>query len=93
MIEFTEWARDILQRAQTAAARFDPQARVRLARVGPGVEAILVHAPEPGDIEADAGGVVVFVEQGLAGVVDVEEPHDRLVLRPAGSTPNPRGEH
>jgi hypothetical protein len=92
-IEFTEWARDILRRAQTAAARFDPDARVRLGRSASGVEAVLVHEPEPGDTEAEAGGVVVFVEGGLDGLVDVEEPHDRLVLRPGGSAPNVRGEH
>jgi hypothetical protein len=93
VIEFTDWARDILNRAQAAAIRFDPRARVRLARTGTGVEALLVHEPESGDAEVDAGGVLVFVEAGLQGLVDVEEPHDRLVLRPAGSTPNPRSQH
>ncbi len=93
MIEFTEWARDILYRAQTAARRFDPRARVRLARTGAGVEAVLVHDPETGDQEVQAGEVSVFVQEGLEGLVDIEEPHDRLVLRPAGSTPNPRSEH
>ncbi len=93
MIEFTEWARDILQRAQRAAARFDPAARVRLAKTASGVEAVLVHEPEPGDAEVDAGGVAVFVEEGLEGLVDIEEPHDRLVLRPPGSRPNLRAEH
>jgi hypothetical protein len=93
VIEFTDWAKDILQRTQTAAGRFDPAARVRLARTRAGVEAMLVHGPEPGDEEIDAGGVAVFVESGLQGLVDIEEPHDRLVLRPPGSTPNLRGEH
>jgi hypothetical protein len=93
VIEFTEWARDILGRAQGAAARFDPDARVRLARTSSGVQALLVHEAEPGDRELDAGGVMVFVEAGLEGLVDIEEPHDRLVLRPPGSTPNARTEH
>ena len=93
MIDFTEWARDILQRTQTAARRFDPDARVRLARKGPTVEAMLVHDPEPGDVEVDAGGVLVFMEEGLEGLVDIEEPHDRIVLRPPGSVPNPRDQH
>jgi hypothetical protein len=93
VIEFTDWARDILQRTQTAAARFDPAARVRLARTRVGVEAMLVHDAEPSDLELDAGGVAVFVEQGLEGLVDIEEPHDRLVLRPPGSVPNVRAEH
>jgi hypothetical protein len=93
VIEFTDWAKDILHRAQQAAVRFDPDARVRLARTASGVEARLVHDAEPGDQEADAGGVRVFVEHGLQGLVDIEEPHDRLVLRPAGSTPNARDGH
>jgi len=34
--------------------------------------------------------MTLYVEHGLEGLVDVEEPHDHLVLRPAGSIPNPR---
>ncbi len=89
MIEFTDWAKDILQRAQSAARRFDPDARLRLGRTSSGVQAALVHEPEPGDGEVDVTSEVrLFVERGLEGLVDVEEPHDRLVLRPAGSIPN-----
>ena len=94
MVEFTDWARDILGRSQRAAARFNADATIRLARTPAGVQAILAEGPEPGDRPADIDGVItVFVEEGLEGVVDVEEPHDRLVLRPPGSTPYPRGEH
>ena len=92
-ITFTEWAVDILGRAQQAARRFDPEAQLRLARTSNGVQAVLVHEPEAGDRRLDAGGVSVFVEVGLQGLVDIEEPHDRLVLRPAGSTPNDRSGH
>jgi hypothetical protein len=53
----------------------------------------LVHGPEPGDTSYETGEASVFVEGGLEGLVDIEEPHDRLVLRPAGSTPNPRDGH
>ena len=93
MIEFTEWARDILARSQQAAARFNPEAKIRLARTPAGVEAKLADAPEPADRPFEGAGVTVYVEEGLEGLVDVEEPHDRLVLRPAGSPPNVRGEH
>ncbi len=92
-VEFTDWAKDILGRAQQASRRFDPEARLRLARTPSGVQAVLVHDPEPGDRELEVGPVTMFVEAGLEGLVDVEEPHDRLVLRPAGSTPNARAEH
>ena len=66
---------------------------MRLARTAAGVEAMLVHEPEPEDTEFQAGTITVLVEEGLQGLVDVEEPHDRLVLRPTGSAPNPRGSH
>ena len=92
-ITFTQWAVDILGRAQQAARRFDPDAKLRLARTSNGVQAILVHESELGDRTLDAGGVAVFVEAGLQGLVDIEEPHDRLVLRPAGATPNDRSGH
>jgi hypothetical protein len=93
MIEFTDWARDILSRSQQAARRFNPDAIIRLARTGAGVQAMLAEGPEPDDRAEEIGGVTVYVEADLEGLVDVEEPHDRLVLRPKGSTPNIRGEH
>lgn len=92
-IEFTEWARDILEKSDRAAKRFNPSARIRLARGPGGVQAGLTDAPDPSDHAVDVGGMTLYVEQGLDGLVDVEEPHDRLVLKPAGSPPNPRGQH
>jgi hypothetical protein len=93
VLEFTEWARDILARSHQAAKRFNPDAVIRLARTGGGVEAMLAEGPKPGDRREAAGDVTVYVEAGLEGLVDVEEPHDRLVLRPPGSPPNIRSEH
>jgi hypothetical protein len=93
MVEFTDWARDILSRSQEAARRFNAEAVIRLAWTGSGVQALLAEGPEPGDQAVEADGVTVYVQAGLEGLVDVEEPHDRLVLRPAGSPPNVRGEH
>jgi hypothetical protein len=91
MIEFTEWAKEILERSVVAARRFNPSASVRLARVGDAVQAVLTDSPDPGDVRIDLGATEVYVQSGLEGVVDVEEPHDRVVLRPAGSKPNERG--
>jgi hypothetical protein len=90
-IEFTEWAAEILGKAQTAAARFNPDARIRLARTGSGVEALLTDQPAPDDQQVQIGGMTLYVEAGLEGLVDCQEPHDVLVLRPAGSAPNPQG--
>lgn len=93
MIEFTDWARDILGRSQEAATRFNADAKIRLARTASGVEAVLANAPGPDDEPTVVDGATIYVEKGLEGLVDVEEPHDRLVLKPPGSAPNPRPEH
>lgn len=93
MIESTDWAKDILTRAHEAARRFHPSVTIRVARVGGAVQAVLAEGPEEGDQEVSLGDLTIHVEQGLEGLLDVEEPHDRLVLRPAGSAPNPRPNH
>lgn len=94
-IEFTDWAKDILRRSDAAARRFNPDARIRIARVGGVVQAVLTDEPSSGDamVEIEDGGVTVYVEAGLEGQVDIEEPHDRVVLKPLGSPWNDRAEH
>jgi hypothetical protein len=93
MIEVTEWAREILRKSQAAAARFNPQARIRLTRGPGGVQAVLTDAPLEDDQTIVVDEMTLYVEAGLDGLVDIEEPHDRLVLKPAGSKHNQRGEH
>lgn len=93
VIDATEWARDILTRSQAAARRFNPDATIRVARVAGEVQAVLAESAADGDQELRIGDVTVYVEAGLDGRIDVEEPHDRLVLKPSGSAPNPRPEH
>ena len=93
MIEVTDWARDILGRSQEASRRFNADTVIRLVRKGDGVEAVLAEAPEEDDQRVVAGDVMVYAEHDLEGLVDIEEPHDRIVLKPPGSTPNDRGAH
>ena len=95
MIEFTEWAADILSRSDAAARRFNPDARVRVIRDGEGgVRFDLVDRAEPGDQVVERDGFTLYAEAGLEGVVDVVEPHDRLILRPPGSRERSvRGDH
>ena len=92
-IEITEWAADILERAQEAATRFNPDARIRLEHTASGVQAVLTDEPRADDRPVAVGGMTLLVEADLQGLVDCQEPHDQLVLRPTGSTPNPRGQH
>jgi hypothetical protein len=93
MIEVTEWARDILSKSQQAATRFNPAARIRLTKTHGGVQAVLTDAPPSTDQPVEIGALTFYVEAGLEGLVDIEEPHDRLVLKPAGSKHNVRGDH
>jgi Fe-S cluster assembly iron-binding protein IscA len=85
-IVFTQWAADILARTHAASARFNPDARIRLQRRGDEVEFALTDEPDPSDEVLETDGFTLLVERGLEGVVDVQEPHDRLILRPPGST-------
>ena len=85
MLDFTDWAIEILSRADAAARRFNPDARVRVVRDGAGVRFELTDAPDPGDLVVDhPSGFTLLAEAGLEGTVDVVEPHDRLILRPPG---------
>jgi hypothetical protein len=93
MIEFTDWAKEILQRSAAAALRFNPDAKVRLAKVGGVVQAVLIDQPTADDEAVQVGEATVYVQGGLEGLVDIEEPHDRVVLKPPGSRPNPREHH
>jgi hypothetical protein len=90
VIEITDWAIEILGKADAAARRFNPDVRIRLTRQGGQVQAVLSEEPEDGDVAVALPTMMLYVEHGLEGLVDVEEPHDHLVLRPAGSIPNPR---
>ena len=93
-IEFTEWATDILRRSHEAARRFNPSATVRMARVDGGVTFQLTDEADEGDERVAGDGFELLVERGLEGIVDVVEPHDRLILRPPGSTDRSvRGDH
>ncbi|MGZ4124766.1 MAG: hypothetical protein ACXVQU_04335 [Actinomycetota bacterium] len=95
MIEFTDWATDILCRSHEAARRFNANATLRMARGADGrVSFELTDEREDGDLLVHGDGFDLLVEEGLDGVVDVVEPHDQLILRPPGSTERSvRGAH
>ncbi|MEP6972616.1 MAG: hypothetical protein ABI869_00570 [Actinomycetota bacterium] len=85
MIEITERAVELLAKAASAARRFDPNACIRVVSDRDGVRFELTDAPEAEDLAIERSGFTLYVDPALAGVVDVEEPHDRLVLRRVGS--------
>lgn len=85
MLGFTEWAIEILSRADAAARRFNPDVRVRIVHEGGGVRFELTDEAGPADRVVDhPSGFTLLVEEGLEGTVDVVEPHDQLILRPPG---------
>ena len=86
MLDFTDWAVEILSRADTAARRFNPDVRVRIVHdPAGGVRFELTDEAEPTDrIVEHASGFTLLVPEGLEGTVDVVEPHDQLILRAPG---------
>jgi hypothetical protein len=93
VIEFSDWAIEIIEKADEAARRLNPDARVRIARAGSNVMPQLTDAPDDGDATVEVGSATIFIEAGIDGLIDIQEPHDRIVLRPAGSRPNVRAPH
>ena len=86
VLAFTDWAIEILSRADEAARRFNPDARVRIVREGrASVRFELTDEADPTDRLVDhPSGFSLLVSGGLEGTVDVVEPHDQLILRPPG---------
>jgi hypothetical protein len=82
MIDVTARAAELLAKAASAARRFDPDACVRVVRDGATVRFELADGPGPGDVAVERGDVAFFAAADLDGLIDVEDPHDRLVLRP-----------
>jgi Fe-S cluster assembly iron-binding protein IscA len=83
VVRFTDRAREILRRSHGAARRLNPDATVRLWVDGSGTARFdLVPAAAEGDRVVEDEGFVLYVAPGVSGLVDVVEPHDRLILRP-----------
>ena len=82
MIEITDRASELLAKAIEAARRFDPTAVIRIVGEPESVRFELADGPGPSDRTVERDDVTIHVEAHLSGLIDVEEPHDRLVLRP-----------
>ena len=83
MLAFTDWAIEILSRADAAARRVNPDVRVRLIRdASGGVRFELTDEADAADqVLEHPSGFTLLVQEGLEGTVDVVEPHDQLILR------------
>ncbi len=81
MLEVTEAAAEVLERAHHAATRFDPDVRVRIFLRGNEIDTGFTHSGDPGDERLVIGDVIVFIASDVGGgTLDVAE-HDRLVVR------------
>jgi Fe-S cluster assembly iron-binding protein IscA len=81
MLQITETAGEVLARAYEAARRFNPDAKVRVHRLGDRIETSFADSPHEGDQVIDAAGITLFVENGISGTLDVSAEHDRLIVR------------
>ena len=88
MLAFTDWAIEILSRADAAARRFNPDVRVRIIREpSGGIRFELTDEADPTDhVLEHPSGFMLLVQDGLEGTVDVVEPHDQLILRSPGDS-------
>jgi hypothetical protein len=96
VLAFTDWAIEILSRADAAARRFNPDVRVRVIRDGSGgVRFELTDEAGAADrVLEHPSGFTLLVQEGLEGIVDVVEPHDQLILRSPGDPErSARGTH
>jgi hypothetical protein len=86
VLAFTDWANEILSRADAAARRFNPDARVRvISDASGGVRFELTDEADATDrVLEHPSGFTLLVQEGLEGTVDVVEPHDQLILRSPG---------
>lgn len=84
MLRVTEEASGVLERAYDAAVRFNPGVKIRVSRVGTRIDVNFTDHPSPGDEVMIVGDIIVFVESGIAGVLDASQPHDRLIVREKG---------
>jgi Fe-S cluster assembly iron-binding protein IscA len=84
MIDITERASAAVIQMAAAARGFDPTARIRLSGGTSGVAFGLTDVAESGDQELDCGGVVLLIEAGLDGIIDIGEHNAPVLLPPSG---------
>ncbi|MFN2610239.1 MAG: hypothetical protein ABR507_05110 [Actinomycetota bacterium] len=81
MLEITGSAEEVLRRAYDAAQRFNPDAKIRVYRLGATIETGFTDVPEPDDETISLEEMILYVESGIEGTLDTTERHDRLIVR------------
>lgn len=81
MISLTPRAVEALRAADSAARRFNPDARVRLrVKEEGGVRADLTDAPGPGEARVTLEGVDLILADDLAGTLDADDHNDFTLM-------------
>lgn len=94
MLEVTESAADVLRRSYEAAARFNPEAKIRISVRGEVIDTEFAESPHESDEIQDFDGITIYVAPEVGdGVLDTSEEHDRLIVRTIEHRkPKPDGE-
>jgi Fe-S cluster assembly iron-binding protein IscA len=83
-MEISETATAVLERAYDAAARFNPDAKIRVYRRGGEIQTGFADAPQEGDVVVEHEGMILYVAADVGeGLLDTTLQHDHLVLIPA----------
>jgi hypothetical protein len=62
VIDVSERAAELLAKADAAARRFNPDARIRVVPTDGGVRFVLSDGPEDGDVSVERDGVTFFAD-------------------------------
>jgi hypothetical protein len=84
VLDISDDAAAVLERAYDAAGRFNPSVKIRVYRTGEQVQIGFAERPSDGDDVVPVGDMLIFVEGGITGTLEAQQPHDRLVVREEG---------
>ncbi len=81
-MQISESAADVLARAYDAAARFNPEAKIRVFRRKGQIQTSFADVPEPGDQVVEHEGMTLYIASDVGeGTLDTTAQHDQLILR------------
>jgi Fe-S cluster assembly iron-binding protein IscA len=81
-MEISETATAVLERAYDAAARFNPDARIRVYKRNDEIQTGFADAPQDGDVVVEHEGMILYVAADVGeGLLDTTLQHDHLVMR------------
>jgi len=82
VLTFTDRAEEALLLFHHAAARWDPNAHLRLEPDGAELKPLLADGPADGDVPVTVRDITVFVPAGVEGTVDAGDHNVLSVVAP-----------